>query len=94
VVTSPSGPTGAQSCSSCGEQALRFYRRLEGSGGLRIVGTATSAGAALAGVALSSLGLLLGGVGALVGVLLLPRLGVRWWGGARCTACGHVEMLR
>jgi hypothetical protein len=93
VVTSPRDRRGAQSCSSCGEQAIRVYRRLE-HGGTRTVGTAVAAGAALAGVALSSIGLSLGGIGALVGVMLLPRLGVRWWGGARCTACGHIEMLR
>jgi hypothetical protein len=46
VVTSSRAPTGAQSCSSCGEQAIRIYRRLEGSGGLRMVGTAVAAAAA------------------------------------------------
>jgi hypothetical protein len=93
VVTSPRDRQGAQSCSSCGEQALRSYRRLE-HGGMRTVATAVAAAAALAGVALTSIALVLAGTGALVGVLLLPRLGVRWWGGVRCTACGHVEMWR
>jgi len=50
--------------------------------------------AAIVAFVQSSVGLLVG-AGVLFAItMVLPRLGVLYWGGTRCTACGRVEMLR
>jgi hypothetical protein len=56
---------------------------------------------ALAALVIAVVGVVRGSAAAAVGglcvaalVMALPRLGVRWWGGTRCTACGHTVMLR
>jgi hypothetical protein len=84
-------------CHACGERAVSNYHRLDDtvSAPLRIalaVALALGAGAA---VMLGMFWLFAGLVLVSLVVMFLPRLlGVRWWGGTRCAACGHVVMFR
>jgi hypothetical protein len=51
--------------------------------------------AVVLGLVAHSIGLVAAGLAALVTGMVLPRPeDVHWSSGDRCTACGHVEMLR
>ena len=84
-------------CHECGERAVSNYRRLDDTVGapLRIaLVVALALGAGIA-VMLGMFWLFAGLVLVSLAVMFLPRLlGVRWWGGTRCAACGHVRMFR
>jgi hypothetical protein len=86
----------APGCRSCGERALRSYRRLEEwvPMPVRLLIAAAAVVTAVVGVIRPSLGLVAGGLGVFVLAMTVHRLGVRWWGGTRCAACGHTEMYR
>jgi hypothetical protein len=61
---------------------------------LRLMIAAAALVTAVAGVIRPSLGLVAAGLGVFVLATTVHRLGVRWWGGTRCTACGHTVMFR
>jgi hypothetical protein len=82
-----------EACAVCGAREVTTYRRWPGTpvrpalfaGALATVvfGAVTGSGPWIAGGAL-----------ALTAGLLVHKLGVLWWGGRRCRACGDEAMLR
>jgi hypothetical protein len=97
----PSGSSESSRCGSCGRDTLRNYRRLNHrvGGTLRIrlvIALALSAAVAAILEMFTIFAILIAAsLTMLAAAVWLPRLlGVRWWGGTRCAACGHVVMLR
>jgi len=81
-----------RTCSECGHDRRREYPRLDrGARGLWLVSLALLA----MGIWRGAAGWVVGGVIAMLAVPLGRSMGgIYWWGGGRCTHCGHDSQYR